>query len=279
MDISIYTYLDYRHFLQDIFNALKKKDASFSYRTFARMAKSTSPNFYQLITARKLNINNTQLDALSKALDLSKKEEDYFETIVAFDHAKTHQEKDKYFQRILITREYYSIKTIETRQYEYLSHWYNPIIRELITDPAYPGDPAWIAEQIIPAITPGKARKGIEVLRSLNLIQKVPDGGGWIQTNPSISTPSEVLSMAIVKYHQDSIMLGKNAIELFGPEERDFRSVTIGISKEGYDELKQRMEAFWKEILAFSETQKPSYRVVQMNMQMFPVSVAKENRK
>lgn len=278
MESSIYTYLDYRHFLQEVFDELKRKDASFSYRHFARMADSTSPNFLQLIVARKLNISNEHLSALAKSLDLSKKEENYFETIVAFDHAKTHQEKDKYFKRILLTREYYSIKTIETKQYEYFSHWYYPVIRELITDPSFPGDPVWIAQQIIPAVSPGKIKKGIEVLITLDLIRKSDDGTRWIQTNPAIRTPSEVLSMAVVKYHQDLITLGREAIERFDPEERDIRSVTIGVSSQGYAELKKRMEAFWNELISFSDSQQATHRVMQVNMQLFPLSESKENK-
>jgi uncharacterized protein (TIGR02147 family) len=279
MVYQIYSYLDYRHFLQDAYDAHKKKDKAFSYRMFARMAGSSSPNFLQLITSRKLNISHSQINELAQSMELGKKELHYFMTIVQFDHAKTHKEKDLCFREILNAREYYSVKTLETKQYEYFSHWYYPVIRELITDPDYPGDPAWIAEQIVPSIPPGKVRKGIEVLIALNLIQKGTSQNSWIQTNSAISTPSEVLSMAIVKYHQDVLDLAKDAICRFEPCDRDVRAVTIGISREGYDELKKRMESFWREILAFSETQQASYRVMQVTMQMFPLTSDKESRK
>lgn len=276
---SIYLYLDYRQYLSDVFESMKQDDSSFSYRNFARLAGSTSPNLLQLITARKLNISNSQLSSLAAALELKAKEENYFETIVAFDHAKTHQEKDKYFQRILLTREYLSIKTIEKKQYEYFSHWYNPVIRELVTHPEYPDDPAWIAERIIPGVSLGKVKKGIELLAALDLIRRTGDGLGWVQTDRTISTPSEVLSMAVTKYHQDIITLGCESIERFNTKERDIRSVTIGLTKEGYIELKRRMECFWKEILAFADTNECTDQVMQVNMQLFPLSKNKKREK
>ena len=276
---SIFPYLDYRQYLNDVFESFKGADRSFSFRKFARMAGSTSPNLLQLIYTRKLNISSAQVSKLATALKLNKKEEKYFETIVAFDHAKTHQEKDKYFQRVLLTREYLSIKTIEKKQYDYLSHWYNPVIRELVIHPGYPDDPAWIAERIIPAVTPGKVKKGIELLATLDIIRRSPDGKRWIQTNRTISTPSEVLSMAVVKYHQDIITLAREAVERFKSKERDIRSITLGVSKEGFPELKKRMESFWKEILAFADTNERTDQVMQVNLQLFPLSKRKEKKR
>lgn len=276
---SIFPYLDYKQYLNDVFESFKRVDSSFSYRNFARMAGSTSPNLLQLIHGRKLNISSAQVSSLASALKLNKKEEKYFETIVAFDHAKTHHEKDKYFQRILLTREYLSIKTIEKKQYEYFSHWYNPVIRELLTHPEYKDDPAWIAERIVPSVTLGKVKKGIELLVTLDLIRRGSDGKSWVQTNRTISTPSEVLSMAIVKYHRDIITLGREAIERFKSRERDIRSVTMGVSKEGFVELKKRMESFWKEILAFADTNERTDRIMQVNLQLFPLSKRKEKKR
>lgn len=276
---SVYLYLDYRQYFSDVFKEKKSIIPSFSYRSFARMAGSTSPNLLQLISARKLNISNTQLASLARSLELDGNEEKYLETIVAFDHAKTHQEKDKYFQRILITREYKSIKTIEKKQYEYFSHWYNPVIRELVTSLQYPNNPTWVAERIVPKITLGKVKKSIELLQTLGLIKRIGDTKKWIYTDRTISTPSEVLSMAVVKYHQDMITLAKESIERFDPAERDIRSITIGISEAGFNELKKRMESFWKEVLAFSDTQENADQVVQVNMQLFPLSINKEKKK
>ncbi len=276
---SVYLYLDYRQYFTDVFTEKKNLIRSFSYRSFARLAGSTSPNLLQLITARKLNISNSQLSTLAKSLGLDSNEEKYLETIVAFDHAKTHQEKDKYFQRILLTREYKAIKTIEKKQYDYFSHWYNPVVRELVTSKQYPDDPAWIAERIVPKITLGRVKRSIELLNELGLIDYIVEKKKWVCTDRTVRTPSEVLSMAIVKYSQDIITLGKEAIERFSSKERDVRSITIGLSKEGFKELKKRMESFWKEVLAFADTQENADQVIQVNMQLFPLSIRKEKKK
>ncbi len=269
---SVYRYLDYRRYFADTFEALRTENRRFSYRGFARLAGSTSPNFLQLILARKLNVGHSAVTALSAAFELSSKEEAYLETIVAFDHAKSHEEKDKYFRRILQTREYEGIQELRKRQYAYFSHWYVPVVRELVVLEEYSGDPEWIAERIIPEISPSKAHKAVELLQSLGLIKWDADRKRFTQVRKSVSTPSEVLSVAITKYHKDLIRLGRESIERFGPDERDIRSVTLGLSREGYEELKRRQEAFWKEILDFAQSREGTDRVYEMNMQLFPVT-------
>jgi len=258
---------------------LKRSEKRFSYRKFARMAGSSSPNFLQLIRDRVLNIRPKGIEALAKSLGLSVKEKAYLETIVAFDHAKTHAQKDKFFRQILHTREYANIKQLEKNQYEFFSHWYIPVIRELVTSPLYPDNPSWICDHIEPAVSEAKVRKAIELLASLGLIRRNSKTRQWEQTASVISTPSEVLSVAVTKYHRDVIALGRDSIERFDPGERDIRSITMGASEQGYRELKKRFEAFWKEILSFSETQQCREDVYQVNMQFFPLTKKKRKKK
>ena len=87
-----------------------------------------------------------------------------------------------------------------------------------------------------------------------------------------ISTPSEVLSIAVKNYHRNVIKLAGEAIERFEKPQRDIRSVTVGLSEEGFDEVKKRLESFWKELLDFSAGEKNIKKVYQINMQLFPLS-------
>lgn len=242
------------------------------------MAGSTSPNFFQLIQNRTLNISKSQLNMLCASLSLDKDESEYLKTIVEFDHAKSHKRKDEFFQKILLTREYKDVKIIENRQYEYLSNWYNPVVRELIASPEFNGDPEWIAKRITPEISVAKVKKSIKLLETLELIKKDNRTDKWIFTDKTISTPSEVISVAVVKYHHAIIKLASESIERFGANIRDIRSVTLTVSDKGRNIIKQRMEAFWKELLAFAEEDEGDGDVMQVNMQLFPVAFKNDKK-
>jgi uncharacterized protein (TIGR02147 family) len=275
---DIYQYLDYRQYLVDVAEALRAQNPSFSYRAFARMAGHSSPNYLQLIRDRKLSVREEAIPRLVAALGLRKREADYLRTLIGFDHAATHEEKDEAFRAILNNRRYRSIKTLTKAQYEYFAHWYMPVVRELVIHPDYPDDPAWIAKRIIPPISEAKARKAVELLQKLGLIRRSTHGGDWEQAERVISTPAQVLSLAVARYHADMIRLGAEAIGRFKSADRDIRSVTLGLTPKGYREVKARMQAFWKELLAYAEMQRAPDGVYQINMQMFPMS-RRERRK
>jgi uncharacterized protein (TIGR02147 family) len=269
---NIFEYIDYRLYFQDLFMALHTYDCVFSQRAFARMAESSSPNYLQLITGRKLNISAAAVASLSNALSFSEKERSYFETLVSFDHAKTHDEKDRHFRLLLKTREYRSIKKLEKCQYDFFSHWYIPVVKELAVHPLFTGDLQWIADRIIPQISVAKVKKSVETLENLNLISLNIDTNRYTTTESVVSTPAEVISLAVVQYHRDCIRLGSESIDTFGPALRDIRSVTLGVSEKGFTEIRERLEAFWKELLDFCETQKDVKRVIQVNLQAFPLT-------
>jgi uncharacterized protein (TIGR02147 family) len=263
----------------DAFSALRRDDPSYSFRAFARMAGSTSPNYLQLIRDRKLCIQPEAIGLLASSLRLKRNEEDYLATLVAFDHAKTHDEKDRYFRRILNNREYRVIKRLTKDQFDYFSHWYMPVVRELVIHPLYPDAPAWIAKRIVPTVTEAKVRKAIGLLDKLGLISRDAKVDRWIQTDRVVSTPAEVLSLAVTRYHRDMIGIAQQAVERFPSAQRDIRSVTLGLDTAGYREVKKRLQAFWKELLAFSSTQKAVETVYQINTQLFPLTRKERKRR
>ncbi|MBD3393330.1 MAG: TIGR02147 family protein [Chitinivibrionales bacterium] len=272
MKPNILTYLDYRLYLSDVFEHLKQKDPRFSYRAFGRMADSPSPNFLQFLKQRKLHLSQHSLDALAASLGFNAREKRYLETLVQFDHAKTHEEKDRYFRQVVSTREYGKFKQLQESQYRYLSHWYMPVIRELITSTAYSGDPAWIAERIVPQISVSKARKGVVLLEKLGLIRHDEETGRWEQNDRVVRTPSEVIAVAVVKYYRSIFALASDSMERFHHTQRDVRGVTVGVSAETYRRIKTRMESFWNEIMAMASEPQEVGRVYHVGLQVFPLS-------
>lgn len=275
---TVFHFLDYRQYLQELFTQLKDLDESFSYRAFARLAESSSPNFLQLIMSGTLKISSAQTVAFSKNVSLKKKEHDYLNALIEFDHSDSHNDKNRVLKKIISMRESRTVNHLAEHQYNYLSNWYNPVIRELICSSKYTDSPQWLEDKLVPAVGLRDINKSIFLLKELNLIERNNNDTGWIQVDSIIATPDEVMSIAVVEYHKEMLKRAEESLQLFTGSQRDIRSVTLGISQKHLPELKEKMATFWNEIMVYAEEVDESELVVQINTQLFPLSQVEDNK-
>ena len=269
---DIFTYIDYRAFLKDAFDALKTGSPRLSFRTFAKKAGFSTPNFLQMIIQGQRNLSSTNVVATARAFKLSKHETDFFQNLVGYDQAKSLDEKNIYYQNILRNNRYASTQTLDKSKYEFLTHWYIPVVRELLVHKGFDGRSAWIAARVFPRITVAQVEAAKTLILKLGLAQFEESTGKWGLVDAVLSTESEVAHLGIRNYHMAAIQLAHDSLKVFGPGERDVRSITIGLSESAYGELKSRMENVWKEVLEFAGTQQEIEKVYQVNFQMFPLT-------
>jgi uncharacterized protein (TIGR02147 family) len=68
------------------------------------------------------------------------------------------------------------------------------------------------------------------------------------------------------------IGLAGDAIERFGPADRDITSVTLGVSEETRNAIIERLAELRRELLELAEQDSSTEQVVQVNFQVFPLS-------
>lgn len=274
---DIFEYLDYRLYLKDAFEALKAAAPRLSYRSFAAHAGFTSPNFLQQVIKGTRPLNSTHLVAAAKAFKLNKQETEFFQYLVGYGQARSADEKNLFYQKVLRNKRYVSIRTLDKRQYDFFSQWYVPVVRELLVHPDGMGDSAWIADRIFPRVSVSQVEKAKELLLQLGLARREEEGGRWLIVDAVVRTESEATNLAFRNYHMSAIQLAHDAVKQFPPTERDIRSVTIGLTEAGYADLKARMEMVWKDVLEFAGSQREVDRVYQVNLQVFPLVKERKN--
>lgn len=269
---SIFGYLDYRKYLADAYAACKEADPKYSYRQFAREAGYGSPNFLQQLKTGSRKLNLMALEGTLRALKLNKKESEYLRTLVSFDEARSFEERERYYQILLRMRSREAVKPLEHKQFQYFSQWYHPVVRELVVQEAFKGDPERIAASVAPPITGSQVERSIALLEELGLIRKDSATGKWIQAETLISTSSEVSSIALKAFHKRMIQLSGESLERFTGKERDIRGLTVALGGEGYARAKAKIESLWEEIMVLAQQEKNPEKVFQINFQIFPVS-------
>ncbi len=273
--INIFHYHDYRAYLRDVYQLAKKSRGSFSFRTFSKRAGFSSPNFLKLVMDGQRNLTEESLPKFMTGLGLNKQEQEFFRNLVFYNQAKDHENRDAYYHRLVQSRKFASLKPIEKHQYEYCSEWYHSVIRELVAAPDFDGTAEWLSGRISPPITPAQAKKSLKLLVNLGFLTKVEDNK-FHQTSSLVSTGAEVASVALYNYHMSLLDITKMALEAVPASQRDVSSMTIGVMKERIPLLKKKIQEFRQEILKIVSTDTKPEEVVQLSIQMFPLTKMKE---
>jgi uncharacterized protein (TIGR02147 family) len=268
---NVFDYLDYRSFLIDMFHYRKAQASHFSYRYFSNKAGFASPNFLQLVVNGQRNLTNTSIAKMAKGFALKKKEREFFEYLVFMNQATVHDEKNNYYRKMISVVGYKNIATIEKDQYEYFSKWYYPVIRELLPFGEDAAKPEMIAAKLNPKITPKQAESALQLLERLNLIKQNPSGG-WEQLHGDISTGPEIKSMAAASFHKEMLQLSMASIDRFPASQRDISGLTLSIHRDNIKKMKRKLASFRRELLELASTEDKPDMVVQINIQLFPLT-------
>ncbi len=270
-DVVLFSYLDYRLYLRDWYEARKASRKSVSFRSFSQRAGFRSPNFFKLVMEGKRNLTEDSLAKFADGLRLNRQERDFFKNLVLFNQAAAHEDKDLYYKRLLETREFARLRPMEKSRYEYYATWYHPVIRELAVSPEYDGTDAWIAARLHPTVTVEQVRKSLELLVTLGFLRK-KGARRWTQTEPLVTTGAEVPSVTLMNYHQSLLALIREALPAIPSSERDISALTLGVSRDKLPVLKKKIQDFRREILRFVSLEEKPEDVVMLNIQFFPVT-------
>lgn len=270
--MELFSYLDYRLYLKDRYAEEKKQRRHFSFRYFARIAGLSSSGYLKMVMDGQRNLSPTSINQFTRALKLSKHEAAFFEALVLFNQAKTDQERDLYFERLVSLKQPVKLTGLAKDQYEYFSQKQFVIIREMVALPGFREDPEWIAKRLRPPIKPQEAEYALQVLLRLGLLKRDPEGK-LVQADSSLTTPAEVTSLEVCQFHQSMLNDAKEAMFRVPPELRDITSVTVPIPQASLKEIKDRIKNFREEIISVLNKGGTGYdEVYQMNIQLFPVT-------
>lgn len=262
-------YLDFRRLLDDYIQYLKdNRHAKFSYRAFSSKAGFKSSNYINLIIDNKRGLSMEASYGLARAMGMNQRETDFFINLVAFNMAKTGDEKNFYFKKLRTYKEFKKKYKLELTQFEFFSHWYTVIIKEMINLTGFKPDPEWIASKLLIPISADSARHALELLVKLGLVKQ--DQQRWVVAHPHIETDHEVASAYLANFHREMILIAKECLKQ-PAKHRSLAALSMTISEEEFNVIKNKAEQFIDEVqnyLASCQDIKTD-RVCQLNLQFF----------
>jgi len=275
---SIWEYTDFRTYLKDYYDEVKKKNPNFSYQVFSEKVGMKSRGFWYNVIHGKRPLSKCAVFSIAQAIELTLHETDYFECLVSFNQSQTLQERNFYYNKMsnvkVHGKEPSTPQIMRHDQFAMYSRLHHSVIRSLIGLFGFSGDYETLARMVYPKISTSQARQSVELLTRLNLIEKQNDGT-YLLSSPVIATPPHVASLAVQNFHKESGEMALMALNDLPGNERNLTGVTIGISSATYGRICNEIADFRAKLIQIAESDAKADSVYQLNIQFFPVSKTK----
>lgn len=268
---SIYEYRDFRKYMADYY-AEQKKIVGFSWRSFAKAAKFSSPVYLKLVCEGKSGLSKKARVRVAGAMGLSGFESDFFVLLVAYDQAKDAKTKTEIFnslQEIILSNR---VGILERAFFEYYSNWLNSAIRELAAS-VDSASPKGLAKLCFPEVSADAVAQSLKFLTRSKLLRKSTRKGQYTQGRKSISTgtlPSSV--MAVRNLHRQMGNLAVESLDSVPVSERNFSTITLGLTEGAYKDIVAEMQNFRRKVVDIAAKDQGTERVYELNLQLFPLS-------
>ena len=164
-----------------------------------------------------------------------------------------------------------SAKLIDNDLYEYFAAWWNVAIREELNILDFTDDYDELAARIHPPITPQQARRSITLLLELGLIK--PNENNALKPSHDFLTTNGLDNAKAVRTYQKMVLkLASQALDRMPPENRDISTLTISISKNCLEAIRERLSEVRHEIIELARQDANPEEVFQVNVEIFPLT-------
>lgn len=273
---SIYPYLDYRAFLKDRFQAIKARHKGFSYRYFCHKTGIKSSGFLKLVMDGKRNLGEEGIQAVCNGFNLTDREALYFTLLVKFNQAKNLSDKDAAYQQML-TLGARAVRYLNKDQYELFTHWYAVAILELLRlDTSEVKDVDWLSRHLDPEVGVREVKQALATLQALGLVSRA-ENGSWQRHEPMLAAKDDVVSLALMRFHQQMSTLAARKVESEPPDAREFSALTMAVSAEQFRRVKDELRDLRKRLHSILESETlgpgapPKDVVAHVNLQLFAI--------
>ena len=274
-------YLDYRLYLREFYQAkkeLSKNDLRpYSYQLFSAAANIKSPNYLKMIIEGQRNLSEDMIGKFAKALALSKDQSEEFSYLVKLNQAEDTSERNIYLKKISEVRVEQKLKSgeIDRKTWEKIPNWVAWILYAMIDQEGVSFTTKNLKELLRNKASEAEIEASLNSLLASGEIKKDPITGEIKKSHNLIDSPEEI-PVALVRKLQTQLMyLGLESLYQDAPQDREFGTLTMSLTKEEFEDIKFKLRQLRKSIHkdnSIGRKEKKGERVYQLNIQLFPVT-------
>lgn len=265
----IFGYLDYRAYLRDAFAWMKESEAGFTVRAFALRAGMpvNSATLVSKVLKGSRGLNPGMIFKFGRAMDLKGDELRFFELLVRFNQAKGAEEKNHLFAEISKYRQPRA-KPLAPDQFSIYDKWYYQVLRAYFGLHPDRNNPVTIGREIFPSLAPVEVEEAIRSLLAAKLIRK--KANGFAVAEPHIALAQGARHKKSKSHIREMIQLSLDLLDEVPASSREYNSLTMYLSKDCFDIIRDRMRSFREELKVLLDQDKGEDRIYTLTMQLFP---------
>lgn len=267
---SIFEYTDYREWMRNAFDDLKKRKSVVSWRYMA-MKLNADPGNLLRVSQGKIHLATSMIAPVAQFFNLPEKETAYWTELVFFGRAKTDKEAFDHYEKMQALKGV-PLKRLENQELEFYRHWYYNAIRSILGIHPFMDNYAELAKCCTPAITRNEAEDAVKLLTSLKMIFRGNDGF-WKVSETFVSTGGNWRSDAVRLFQQETLQLAMESLERHHPSLRDISTITMTFNQADIALIRERIKEFRSDLLRLSQEGTGDNAVFQLNIQLFPIGL------
>jgi uncharacterized protein (TIGR02147 family) len=133
--------------------------------------------------------------------------------------------------------------------------------------------PNYLAQICIPPLTAEETNEALNFLCASQLLRRTHGKHFYAQTDRSIATgPLDMAAPAIRSFHRQMGELALKTLDKVPTTERNFSSMTLGLTENTYKKIVNEFENFRKKVIAIATSEETTERVYEFNLQLFPLT-------
>lgn len=271
---SIYRFLDFRDFLNERIEQLRK-ERWYSERAFAKKARFSSPSFLKMVLDGKRNLSPESAQRVAKVLGLNSNETKFFVLLVRLSLARSEEERSKVFGSLSEFKKFAEIRRIELDQLSYFSNWKWVAVREALATPYWQSQSL---EDLAKAVDSSvrEVEAIVSGLERLGFVERT-ESGGYLAKQEALQTPRQMQSLIVRNFHQEMLSKAQDSLHSVDLSKRDIGGLTIALSEDDFKELKEALFNFQARVNTKYSDSRSARNIYQFNFQVFPLILEKRS--
>lgn len=266
----LFEYLDYRTYLRDLFEELKRTKAFFSFR-FAEAKLGIDASNLAKVLAGKRPLPRKAVARLAEMAGWSRKETEYFDLLIRFNRARNDKAARDLFAKLQALQEPGGTR-LEADQLDFYGHWRHTAVYALLDCVDFRGEGhAELAQRFVPPLSVRDLKDSLALLERLGLIRRLPNGR--LAPVPRVLTSGEKWrAMAIQQFQQETLELAGKALTDMPRAQRDISTLTFSLNRRDLAAAREVTREYRKAMMKLAEGSAQADQVFQLNVQFFPLS-------